>query len=55
MNHFAERIRPGAIQKLPPQGILKRLRPFYSRNGWMCKTHFIHFSGFMFSLIKQEP
>ena len=30
------------------QGILKRLRQFYSRNRWMYKTHFFHFSGFTF-------
>ena len=55
-NHFAQRSRPRAIQNLPPQGILKGLRQlFHSRNRWMYKTHFIHFSGFTFLLIKKEP
>ena len=47
-NHSAQRTRPRAIQNLPPQWILKRLRQFYSRNRWMYKTDFIHFSGFTF-------
>ena len=54
-NHFAQRTRLRAIQNLPPPGILKRLRQFYSRNRWMYKTYFIHFSGFTFLLIKKEP
>ena len=51
-NHFAQRTQPIAIQNLSPQGILKRLRQFYSRNRWMYK---IHFSGSTFLLIKKEP
>ena len=31
------------MQNLPLQGILKRLRQFYSRNRWTYKTHFFHF------------
>ena len=53
--HFAQRTRPRAIKNLPPQGILKRLRKFYSRNRWMYKTCFIYFLGFTFLLIKEEP
>ena len=52
--HFAQRIRLRAIQNLPPQGILKRLTQFYTRNRWMYKTHFFYFSGFTFLLIKKE-
>ena len=44
-NHFAQRTWPRTIQYLPPQGILKRWRQFYSRNRWMYKTHFNHISG----------
>ena len=54
-NHFAQRTRPRAIKNLPPQGILKRLRKFYSLNRWMYKTHFIYVLGLTFLLIKKEP
>ena len=45
-NHFAQRIRTRAIQNLPPQGIMKRLRQFYSRNRSTYKTHFFSFFRF---------
>ena len=45
-NHFSQRTRPRTIQNLPPQGILKRLRQFYSRNRWTYKTHFFSFFRF---------
>ena len=39
---------------LPPQGILKRLRKFYTRNHWIYITHFFSFLRFYVFVNKKK-